>query len=449
MPWAGKTGDQGGRNEVAAQPTAPESPRQSLIKILRKIYAVIAREEKEPSRKQAFAKFLNVSPKELGFAYYNFPVYKMVPVAVACNDWAEKQLEHYLTNYDFDGTETFPYTTQVEIGPGISKLLPVGWFCQITTANKAKIMLGVHHEGSWNYQIEVYTANDQELANQVVRDLVETITKRNIYKNQRILLMGQEVCFVNDPPLAFDGIVLPEHILKTLKENTIGLIEASDKFRQLGFKIKRGVLLEGAPGTGKTACFKALSSCGIGRFTSLFVSSRRYEEDFITYLFQVARDLAPCIVFLEDLDMWASSRDGFPGQILGNLLKELDGIEENDGVLVCASTNNLEVIDKALKNRPSRFDIILHVGPLATDERRNLLEKLFHTCLKLTSDQIDFRTLAEALGPRTGAEIQEYVFRVAQKFLNKIPTLTTNECLEVLESGYKPDLDSSKVGFQR
>lgn len=442
-----KSSWEGSQGAIAAAeaktPISKVTPRSRLLDVLQKIYNVITK--KQENRREVFAKILNTEVKSLGFSYFSFPVYRMVPVVVECHEWAS-QYKHYLSNYDeYDGEELFPYTTKVEVSPKVSKMLPIGFYYQITLPDDELVIVGAHHEGQWNYNLDVF-AKTQAQSDKILEEILNRITTRNIYKNQRISLTGSTVSFVSDPPVSFDEVVLPLKTLEVFKNNTIDIFTNAEKLKGLGFPLKRGILLEGEPGVGKTKLFKALSSYGIGKFTSIFVGSRRFEEDFITHMFQCARDLTPAVIFLEDLDMWGSSREGLSGQILGNLLKELDGIEENDGVLVCGSTNNLEVIDKALKDRPSRFDVTLHVSLLEVPERANLLEQLFTTRLKIGRDKINFNLIAVNLDLCTGAEVQEFVFCVAQEFLDRLEDLTTEDCVNIISE--KKTLNK-KVGFQR
>jgi len=183
--------------------------------------------------------------------------------------------------------------------------------------------------------------------------------------------------------VTWDDLVLPKAMLESLRSAIDGFANNRAAYRKLGFAWRRGILLVGPPGTGKTMVCKA-AAAALPSFPFLYVRdlSERNQKDAIREIFNRARELAPCILAIEDLDGLVNhgNRTAF--------LNEMDGFTNNDGILVIASTNYPEKIDEALLRRPSRFDQVIHLGPPEEPERFEFCRRI------LTRD-----TLADSLTP--------------------------------------------------
>ncbi|TRM68103.1 P-loop containing nucleoside triphosphate hydrolase protein [Schizophyllum amplum] len=149
-------------------------------------------------------------------------------------------------------------------------------------------------------------------------------------------------------------VILKDEFKKMIKKDVYGFFDSEAIYKELAIPWKRGIVMYGPPGNGKTISLKAImKECGDKGFLPLYVRSfRSYkgEEGAMTDVFDKARQLAPCVVILEDLDSLVndSNRSFF--------LNQLDGLESNDGMLIIGTTNHLDKIDSSLTNRPSRFD---------------------------------------------------------------------------------------------
>ncbi|MBS1713219.1 MAG: ATP-binding protein [Armatimonadetes bacterium] len=150
----------------------------------------------------------------------------------------------------------------------------------------------------------------------------------------------------------FEDLILDPSTMAALLDATEGFFNACETYRRYGIPWKRGVLLTGPPGNGKTHALKAL----VNRlqkptfYVRSFIGSQCSEEFGIQAVFTRARNVAPCIVLIEDVDSVVTAKK------LSFFLNELDGFAQNEGILVLATTNHPERLDPALVERPSRFD---------------------------------------------------------------------------------------------
>ena len=207
--------------------------------------------------------------------------------------------------------------------------------------------------------------------------------------------------------------------LAGLDEEKNELIEVVDflkepkKFQEMGAKIPRGILLCGKPGTGKTLIAKAIAGEAGVPFISM--SGSEFIEMFaglgasrVRKLFEKAKKIAPCIIFIDEIDAIGARRTNASGaesennQTLNQLLVEMDGFDTNETVIVLAATNRPEMLDKALL-RPGRFDRQITIAAPDARGREEILK--IHGKNKKFADDIDLKNIAEDTAGFTGAEL--------------------------------------------
>ncbi len=224
----------------------------------------------------------------------------------------------------------------------------------------------------------------------------------------------------NKSSVKFEDIAGLEEEKNELVE-IVGFLKDPKKFRDMGAKIPRGVLLCGKPGTGKTLLAKAVA--GEAGVPFIAMSGSEFIEMFaglgasrVRKLFSKAKRLSPCIIFIDEIDAIGSRRTGGSGaesennQTLNQLLVEMDGFETDNAIIVLAATNRPEMLDKALL-RPGRFDRQITVAPPDIKGREQILQ--IHAKDKKFADDIDLADIADDTAGFTGAELSNILNEAA------------------------------------
>lgn len=236
------------------------------------------------------------------------------------------------------------------------------------------------------------------------------------------------------------------------KENLTEIVEYlhdPDKYKEIGASMPKGILLVGPPGTGKTMLAKAVAGEANVPFFSM--SGSEFVEMFVGMgaskvrdLFRQAKEKAPCIVFIDEIDAIGKKRDGQVGgndereQTLNQLLTEMDGFEGNNGVIILAATNRPESLDPALL-RPGRFDRRVPVELPDLKGREEILK--VHARKIKVADNVDFNKIARMASGASGAELANIVNEAALRAVGDGRKFATQadleESIEVVIAGYQ------------
>ena len=215
-----------------------------------------------------------------------------------------------------------------------------------------------------------------------------------------------------------------------LKEGVELPLKNPDAFLRLGIRPAKGFLLYGPPGTGKTLLAKAVAREAEANFIATKSSdllSKWYgeSEQQIAKLFSRARQVAPCVIFIDELDSLVPARGGGMGEpqvterVVNTILAEMDGLEELQSVVVIGATNRPNLIDPALL-RPGRFDELVYVGLPSTEGRRRILS--IQTQKMPLGEDVDLDRLADRTDRFTGADLEDVVRRAGLVALRRSMT---------------------------
>lgn len=209
-----------------------------------------------------------------------------------------------------------------------------------------------------------------------------------------------------NPSYNWDSVILDEATTNRVRRNIELLMKNLPIYEANRVPFKRGLILKGMPGVGKTLIGKIL--CNVAPCSVVWVTPRHLESSReVGGICSLVRNLAPAILFLEDIDLYGAERESNASKtILGELMNQLDGVEENKNVIVVATTNRGGEVEKALRNRPGRFDEVIEIKAPEKGERERMLR--FYS-EKFTCGNVNFVDLAEKTENYTGAHIKDLV----------------------------------------
>ena len=248
--------------------------------------------------------------------------------------------------------------------------------------------------------------------------------------------------------IRFDDVAGEDEAKESLTE-IVDYLHNPSKYTDVGAQMPKGILLVGPPGTGKTMLAKAVA--GEARVPFFSISGSEFVEMFVGMgaskvrdLFRQAKEKAPCIVFIDEIDTIGKKRDGQLGgndereQTLNQLLTEMDGFEGNNGVIILAATNRPESLDPAL-TRPGRFDRRVPVE-LPDLKGREAILKVHAKKIKTAKD-VDFAAIARMAAGTSGAElaniINEAALRAVRQGRTEVNQSDLEESIEVVIAGYQ------------
>ncbi len=248
--------------------------------------------------------------------------------------------------------------------------------------------------------------------------------------------------------IRFDDVAGEDEAKESLAE-IVDYLHNPQKYTDVGASMPKGVLLVGPPGTGKTMLAKAVAGEANVPFFSM--SGSEFVEMFVGMgaskvrdLFKQAKEKAPCIVFIDEIDAIGKKRDNQLSsndereQTLNQLLTEMDGFDDNNGVIILAATNRPESLDPAL-TRPGRFDRRVPVELPDLAGREAILK--VHAKKIKTADDVDFHTIARMASGASGAELANMINEAALRAVRNNRTVVTEadleESIEVVIAGYQ------------
>ncbi|MFN9497422.1 MAG: CDC48 family AAA ATPase [Erythrobacteraceae bacterium] len=259
---------------------------------------------------------------------------------------------------------------------------------------------------------------------------------------KRVQPSAMREVMVQVPNIGWDDIGGASEAIDKLREGIELPLKSPEAFRRLGIRPAKGFLLYGPPGTGKTLLAKAVAKEAEANFISMKSSdllSKWYgeSEQQIAKLFARARAVAPCVLFIDEIDSLVPARgsgQGEPqvtGRVVNTILAEMDGLEELQSVVVIGATNRPALVDPALL-RPGRFDELVYVGTPDKAGRAHILG--IHTAKMPLADDVDLPALAGKTERFTGADLEDLVRRAGLAALRRVGGDVTTVAAQDFES---------------
>jgi hypothetical protein len=315
------------------------------------------------------------------------------------------------------------------------------------------LMLRRSDEGPRSAELGIeITARERAIAERVLAEIERLMAENNPYRGQILVLtsspwggIGVEVQRL--PAVTREQIVYPDGVLERIERHTKTFSEHVEALRSSGRHLKRGLLLHGPPGTGKTLTVMYLSHLMPERTVLLLMGQALGAAGAAC---EMARELAPSMLVLEDVDLVAQDRvRGQPTTILFELLNQLDGLNEDTDVVFVLTTNRPGVVEPALASRPGRVDLAISM-PLPDEDGRARLLDLYGKGLRLElRDQTQFIAASEGTTP---AFIREALRRAALLAVerghdNRVTDELLTEAVDELRQG-ADQLTSTLLGGQ-
>jgi AAA+ superfamily predicted ATPase len=320
----------------------------------------------------AYKKSLNAWALSRLFVNFSNPgaAYEIMPFL---DEYAYKES---LKNYSAFRTKS----EQINISLTQNVTLPVfGTFFIVNKVTGTKFVINFdlcHYNNGCS--ITIMTSPDQQLeAERFFADLHASMKSNDIYFKQCLSFDRGVLDFFGIIPTQWGEVVLKDDIKNEIRENSVGILSNMAVLASVGMVPNRNIILISPPGMAKTTMFRATSNEVEGTATRIWCTGKSITyPEHVTALFEAARSLAPCIIFIEDMDLFGGERNsiGRDPSLLNEFLAQLDGAQANSGVIVMASTNDVCSMDEALIARPGRFGVKVDI-PLPDEvDRRQMLQ---------------------------------------------------------------------------
>ena len=370
---------------------------------------------------------------------HEFPSYQLVDVQVALESWPEAgearsseiigvagdqrrfhPLSELLAGRYGVGVGPVEFVDMADSPDSTRSCVRFGMFLLNDNGGRSGVLLrGEDPHGPMQSAMVEIVHPDKEGGRQLMAELRRLAVERSVLRGQVLALGHGEghqygtMRFIRRPRMSRDGLVLPDFTLAQIEHHVMGIAEHGPRLRAAGQHLKRGVLLYGPPGTGKTHTVRYLLS-QLTEMTAFVLSGQSL--GLIGQACGLARVLQPSMVILEDIDLIGGDRSfGSVGSnpLLFEVLNQIDGLGDDVDVTFLLTTNRVDILERALAERPGRVDAAVEIAPPDDVGRRRLL-RLYGTLLgvdELTDEALE-PTVAGTDG-RTATYLREVVRRAA------------------------------------
>jgi AAA+ superfamily predicted ATPase len=462
---------------VSSGPAAPDpdTDRPPELADLRRIarralrgFVTAARAGEQPGFGAILREHLEADTTDMEVVAESWPMYEHVNVQAGIDAWlAEPGREHRLVGMVNFRHEEFGLADLLRHGghdrygvsPGsVSRVnLPSGPEGQVRQCVQAGVYLvdepggpaalllhAALEEMGRALSVEIVAA-DPERAAVIAQELRALALEHNVFRGQ-VLSFGADffgeraavLQFHTRPRLTEDDVILPEETLHAVSRQVAGIAEHRERLLAAGQHLKRGLLLHGPPGVGKTHTVRYL----IGRLADTTIVELTGESlRMISGACSIARTLQPAMIIVEDVDLIAEDRGMHPGHhpLLFQLLNEMDGLAEDADVVFLLTTNRPDLLEPALAARPGRVDQAVELGLPDTSARRRLFE-LYRGDLDVDTSRLD--AVLERTDGVTASFLKELLRRSAVLAAEESPQGRLQVSAEQLDAALDELLDT-------
>lgn len=363
-----------------------------------------------------FEDYLKVKTDKMRGIEYDYKPYERMQAIYSWNKFIEVQCKVIkMVNIDDSEGLISPSYEEIRVGKSeYKRLLTIGDF--FIEWKKTRMILRMDFDGEWRMKATLLYRmdRDEKKIEEFLFEFRKFMRNNNLLKGEKIVFLPhRKFDFLEYPELDWSDVVLKDSIKEEIMLNIIFPLSREKECLKCGIPWRRGLLLGGVVGTGKTQVCRVLCNKVPDNVTIIWATPKAlYDVECVEVLFEAARYLYPTIVVIEDIDFIGTERTiDMNDDILGELLTQLDGNDPNYGVFVIATTNRLNMLDMALADRPSRFDVKIEFKLPENDERIKLIE-LFTKNMKF-EEPLNLTQLSPTMSGLTGAHIKE-VFIYAQ-----------------------------------
>lgn len=392
-------------------------------------------------REQRFKEFFKCEQKDLNCITVEYGTFQRTQAIVANNNFIAQA---FLNGDIIGATKAEYYDDSDEVSPTYETIrtsrtkfevfLTMGY--RFLEYKKKHIVQDLYFSGSCRYLRLHFNKNDIEIAQDFLAGIRTYMKENNIFKGEKLLFScGGYLEFLEFPKMGWDEVVLSPKIKEEFNLNLLTPLKNEELCKKLGVPWRRGLMLGGLAGTGKTQVCRILCNELYGTTVIWATPKAVQNEDDIAMLFSAARYFAPTLLVIEDIDFIGSSRDFGQDPSLGELLTQLDGNDPNHGIFVIATTNRPEMLDSALANRPSRFDVLIEFKLPELQSRKELIKLFSKNMMTLAGRELE--DLASYMKDLTGAQIKEAFVYAQLKAIESGKPISLDDVRKRSEA-YKP-----------
>jgi len=281
---------------------------------------------------------------------------------------------------------------------------------------------------------------DKKYAQKIISDLDKYTQDKNCLKGSNIqditITIGSLSCIDIEKKYNWDNYYYPKNIKDLFKKEVFDFLKNPKKYNKLGI-YKRGILCHGRPGTGKTTigniiCNMMPDNTVLWITPEMIAQNNQQSNCSFKNLYKVVKYISPCVIILEDLDLFSQDRAMGSGNLtLGSLMNILDGVNSVKNAVTIGTTNRIDTIESALRNRPGRFDRVIEIPRLNSDLREKMISERIE---KWEKEEDIITYIVKNTDDWTGAELQELINTINLQCVDKKEKIINKELVdEVLE----------------